>query len=244
MAPTAFLELVRSSAPTLRHVFVGANWRFGRHARGDLRLLARWFRSRSIAVTAVPPVRWRGRPVSSTRIRKAIAAGDLAAATAMLGRPYALSAIVVRGRGVGRQLGYPTANFQPDNAVRPPYGVYAVRALCGGRLRDGILYHGRRPTFGRGHGPVFELHLFDWQARLYGRRVEVFLISRLRGDRRFAGPRALAAQIARDVLRARRDLQTATARSVCKNALQVAGRTRIVTGKTRKERKRKQGYGA
>jgi len=231
LEPAAFLALLKRSAPTLRHVFVGANWRFGRQGRGNAALLTHWLQAHAIRVTAVPPVRWRRQPVSSTRVRAAIEAGDLAAAAAMLGRPFSILGKVTAGRRIGRRLGYPTANLAPDNEVRPPVGVYAVRALHAGRAYEGLLNYGVHPTLDPAPAPVFELHLLDAAGEFYGQPIEVFFFRRLRGERRFRSTAALTTQIRRDILRARLTLGSARSKKVWKRALQTWHPDTIVPGK-------------
>ena len=157
MAPEAFLNTLHAGMPTLREIFVGTDWRFGHRGAGDTALLEQWAARHDLQVTKVPPVRWRGQPVSSTRIRQAIAAGKLADAAVMLGRPFSLLGTVQPGRRVGRQLGYPTANLAAHNEVRPPLGVYAVRAIRRNRTYAGILNFGVHPTLDAAPAPLFEL---------------------------------------------------------------------------------------
>jgi riboflavin kinase/FMN adenylyltransferase len=163
----------------------------------------------------VPPVVWKGDVVSSTCIRRAVTAGRLDDAAAMLGRPFSILGTVVRGRAVGRRLGYPTANLDVENEVLPPPGIYAVRArlgACGRALRPGALYIGTRPTFGRPDRCHAELHVLDLNADLYGAEVEVSIVRRLRGDRSFPSADALRRQIARDVERTRTALADGAAK--------------------------------
>jgi riboflavin kinase / FMN adenylyltransferase len=233
LAPEDFLDLLRRSCPTLRHVFVGANWRFGQHGRGDTTMLKRWLQAHGIAVTAVPPVRWRRKPVSSTRVRAAIDAGDLTAAEAMLGRPFSILGTVTAGRRVGRQLGFPTANLVPENEVRPPVGVYAVRAIHAGQAYDGVLSYGFHPTVERAAEPILELHLLDAACDLYGCKLEVFFVRRLRGERLFRSRRALIAAIRRDIRKARQVLAARGQKKSWKMALQMWHPGIIVAAKER-----------
>jgi riboflavin kinase/FMN adenylyltransferase len=216
MEPEAFVRRLLGAAPTLRRVLAGGDWRFGRGGRGDIALFRRLAAERGVRVAAVPPVLWRGRPVSSTRVRGEIAAGRLACAAAMLGRPFSVLGVVTRGRTVGRTLGYPTANLAVENEALPPFGVYAVLARAGARRRllPGVLNIGVRPTFGGRGGCHVELHLLDFRADLYGAEVEVFFVRRLRRERRFASTAALREQIGRDAAAARRALRRAAAKKV------------------------------
>jgi riboflavin kinase/FMN adenylyltransferase len=127
----------------------------------------------------------------------------VAAARALLGRPYFVDARVARGDGRGRTIGVPTANLEPENEVRPARGVYAGRCrLPGGSARVAVVNLGERPTFGGGRATV-EAHLLDFDGDLYGERVRLEFHARLRDEERFAGAPALVARIREDVARAR-----------------------------------------
>jgi riboflavin kinase/FMN adenylyltransferase len=205
--PEAFVEQLCRNAPTLKRVLVGDNWRFGLRGRGDAQLLQQLGKARGFGVSVVKPVVDRGVPVSSTRIRNAVERGRLDEAAALLGRRFSILGTVIRGRRLGRTLGYPTANLAPHNEVMPLPGVYAVKALVRGQELGGVLNFGFRPTFDRGaQRPVLELHLFDFGDNLYGKTVEVTFIKRLRGERRFRSAAELSMRIAADVRAARRCL--------------------------------------
>ncbi|MBM4148238.1 MAG: riboflavin biosynthesis protein RibF [Lentisphaerae bacterium] len=202
-----FIRMLFESAPTLAGICAGRDWRFGRGAAGDVALLAESAGPRGVEVTAVTSVKDGRLPVSSTRIRECIRHGKFTDAARMLGRPYSFMGVVTRGRGVGRQLGFPTANLAPDNEALPPPGVYAAAAAVESRRCTGLLYCGNRPTFrGRGRQSI-ELHLLDFEGDLYGRRLEVFVTRRIRGERSFASAELLRAQIARDATRVRKSFQ-------------------------------------
>lgn len=212
--PERFVQSLCTAAPGLKEIFVGGNWRFGRGGAGDVHLLRRLGRTWGYRVSVVSPVRNGAEMVSSTRIRAAIAAGRLQDAAAMLGRPFSIAGRVVRGRQIGRLLGFPTANIEPHNEVRPPDGVYAVRVRLADGLHDGVLSIGPRATFRDSPpGTWMEVHLFDFSRNLYGHAIEVLLVDRLRPERRFETVDALAAQIARDARHARRVLGLAQKRS-------------------------------
>lgn len=220
MKPEEFSAYLTASSKNLRAIYAGANWRFGYRARGDIEVLRRNLDPRGIEVAAVRPVCWRGQPVSSTRVRRAIGDGRLDDAAAMLGRPFSILGAVVAGRRLGRRLGFPTANLEACNEVRPPQGVYAVMAKVGRIWRPGVLNYGRRPTVARFSRPVMELHLLDLRANLYGRVLEVFFGPLLRPERRFPSLAALAAAIETDALAARRALAVCAGKNVWKNTLQ------------------------
>ncbi len=243
LEPEEFLRQLEHCAPTLNHVFVGEDWRFGRGGRGDAVMLAAWARSRGIRLTRVPPVRSAGGAVSSTRIRQAVAHGRLSLARRLLGRPFSILGTVVRGNRIGREIGYPTANLDPHNEVRPPIGVYAVQALIDGIAREGIVNFGFHPTAAQAPAPLFELHLLDTRMELYGRHIEVFFFAYVRPERRFRSLAALARQIRRDVADARRELRAPAAQKVWNRTLQRWHPNGIVTTKKDKNKEREQGPG-
>jgi riboflavin kinase/FMN adenylyltransferase len=188
-------------------VFVGTNFRFGRGAEGDAAFLQKEGALQGYTVRAVRPVRSGSGPVSSSRIRSAVAAGRFAEVRRLLGRDYSLFGTVVRGDGRGRRLGFPTLNLLLDHELLPPPGVYAVRARSGRDEYPGVFHLGPRPTFDSSAIRA-ECHLLKApKASLYGRRFELVPVKHLRPVRRFASPEALAAQIARDVRSARLALQ-------------------------------------
>ncbi len=180
-----------------RSVSVGENFRFGAKAKGDPKMLA----SRGEFETQVVPlVEVDGEIVSSTRVRSLVAAGEVEAATRCLGAPFLLEGTVVEGDERGRTLGFPTANIVPsDDLVCPGHGVYA--AFADGQ--PAAVNVGVRPTFETGRGLLVEAFLIDFDGDLYGRTLRIAFISRLRGERRFAGVEELIAQMHRDVEAAR-----------------------------------------
>jgi riboflavin kinase/FMN adenylyltransferase len=187
-------------------VVVGVNFHFGRGRSGDAATLARLGGELGFRVRSVDPVLHDGLPISSTRIRAALAAGDVAEAEHMLGRRFFVDGTVVAGDGRGRTIGFPTANVEPSNETLPAAGVYAcLLSVAGEPARGAVANLGRRPTFGEG-AVRLEVHVLDFAHDLYGAAVRVAFASRLRDERRFAGPGDLAAQIADDVSRARQVL--------------------------------------
>ncbi len=208
--PEEFVLALRGAAPALAGVVIGPNWRFGHDAKGNAELLATFGREAGFDVVVVPALQYRGEPISSTRIRRAVAAGDVMEAAAMLGRPFSAEGMVVEGRRVGRALGCPTANIRVENEVMPPPGVYAGRLrLADGRLFPAAAYRGTRPTFdSEGNaGIVLEAHALDVELSIYGERVELDFIRHLRGDRRFEHLESLRAQITEDLRAIRAVLQ-------------------------------------
>jgi riboflavin kinase/FMN adenylyltransferase len=143
-------------------------------------------------------------PCSSTGLRAALAAGDVATARLMLGRDYQLRGRVVRGDGLGRTIGVPTANIAlPGNLLLPAYGVYAVRATIAGEVHAGVANFGVRPTIHAESGPRLEVHLLAGRHELYGQAVTVEFVARLRAEAKFEGLTELKKQIALDSAGAR-----------------------------------------
>ncbi len=176
---------------------VGEDWRFGKGRRGDVALLARMAGELGFRLAALPPVMMDGERISSTRVRQAIRDGNLAAAAAMLGRPYTVEGKVVEGRRLGRTIGFPTANLERGEEQLPPDGVWAVRAQIDGNRFDGVVNLGLRPTVG-GENRSLEVHLFDFAGDLYGRKMEVEFVEHLRAEKKFASVEELQTAIGQD----------------------------------------------
>ena len=186
----------------------GYDFHFGRDRRGTPAFLQDQGVLNGFSVTIVDASLDDAGPVSSTRVRAALQAGDLASANALLGWRFALSGTIVGGEQRGRTLGYPTANMHVDPATELAHGIYAVQYLRpDGSLHPGVASFGRRPTFDDGE-PLFETFLFDFSDDLYGETALVSLVARLRPERRFDGADALVAQMDRDA----RDARAALAR--------------------------------
>lgn len=180
---------------------VGDNWRFGCRNSGDANTLTQWANSHGISASVVTCVQYAGEDISSTRIRHVIASGDLKAAQAMLGRPYAISGVVRHGQGIAsEQLHCPTANlYEPEQAC-PPEGVYAISAeLEDGRIFPGIAYAGRAPTLRSDGQYLLEPHLFGLDEEIHGRQLTVSFLQFIRPSRKFATPAALQEQIKQDL---------------------------------------------
>ena len=145
--------------------------------------------------------------MSSTEVRKCLSAGDVVLGARLLGRAYAVEGRVVVGDRRGRGLGFPTANVRSRSPILVPDGVYAVRGNGAAQQRSGVANVGRKPTFGQGHCRTLEAHLFDFDGDLYGERLRVSFVGRLRGEMRFPSPQALVEQIHKDAERAREVLK-------------------------------------
>jgi riboflavin kinase/FMN adenylyltransferase len=196
-SPEEFIDHVLVERLRAERVSVGENFRFGRRAAGDPAMLQADGR---FETRVVPLVEVEGEVVSSSHIRGLVLAGEVELASRFLGSPFELRGEVVQGDRRGRTLGFPTANIVPDEAlVCPGHGVYAARA-------DGAcaaVSVGVRPTFGTGRAVLVEAYLIDRDVDLYGRRLAVQFIQRLRGERRFESVEALVEQMRADVSRTR-----------------------------------------
>lgn len=206
MAANEFVERVLMQRLGAREVWVGPEFRFGRSRGGDLALLQSMGATRGFSAHAIDAVMAGDERVSSSRIRAALVGGDLATAAALLGRAYAISGRVVRGRQLGRKLGYPTANLRLAGKTPALSGIYAswVHGI-GAQRRASVSSLGTRPTV-LGIVPLLEAHLFDFDDDLYGRRIEVEFVAKLRDEEKFADLGALVAQMHRDAAQARKIL--------------------------------------
>jgi len=203
LAAEEFIERVLVRALGARQVVIGEGFRFGQGRGGDVEILRRAGRARGFEVVAVPSRIADGAPVSSTRVRTAIAAGRFDEARALLGRDYRISGRVAAGLKLGRTLGFPTANLRLLRRVSPVAGVYAVRVSGAGLdRRAGVASVGTRPTVG-GTEWLLEVHVFDYAGALYGQRLDVDFIAWLREEIRFDDLDALTVRMHDDARRAR-----------------------------------------
>jgi riboflavin kinase/FMN adenylyltransferase len=181
----------------LAAVHVGRHFRFGRNREGDLEVLERIGLAKGFHVRGVPQVVLDGETVSSSAIRRSLEQGDVERARRMLGRPFALSGEVKEGAGRGRLLEFPTANLAVENEMIPSRGVYITETSVLAARHPSITNVGVRPTFGEGALAV-ETHILDFEEDVYGERMEIGFLARLREEKRFDSPSELADQIARD----------------------------------------------
>ncbi|TMF57183.1 MAG: bifunctional riboflavin kinase/FAD synthetase [Chloroflexi bacterium] len=188
-----------AGAGEVRQIFVGADFQFGHDRDGNVRTLAASGSRSGFEVVVAAPVKLEGEVVSSTRIRNALLAGDVALAARLLGRPYSVRGTVVHGAKRGRALGFPTINLAiPPERLLPRDGIYAMSVRVHDEQVTAAASLGVRPTFGGGDRTL-EAYLLDWEGDVYGDRIEAAFVKRLRDELRFASPEELSAQIARDV---------------------------------------------
>ncbi len=222
LAPADFVDRFLVRTLGVRHLVVGDDFRFGRDRAGGFADLEAGGREHGFGTEQVGSVMTGGERVSSTAIRAALASGDLAAATGMLGRSYRMVGRVGPGRQLGRELGFPTANLRLHRRQSPVHGIFAVRVhgVADGAV-DGVASVGTRPTVA-GTEPLLEVHVFDFTGDLYGRHLAVDFIARLRDEVRFEDLGALRRQMEEDAAQARRLLaaRSAAAATTGKGPLQ------------------------
>ena len=201
LSAAEFIQRVLIDTLHARYVLVGDDFRYGTGRAGDFALLTSSGPALGFEAEALPTVQRNGERVSSTAVRNVLAAGDLAHAARLLGRAYGICGRVMHGDKLGRELGYPTANVQLKRNRPPLSGIFAVRVRgIGGRDLPGVASLGVRPTMkGAGAAPVLEVHLFNFNREIYGRRVRVDFLHKLRDEAKFPDLPSLVAQIGRDV---------------------------------------------
>ena len=198
-----FVEQRLLGALRVGGVVTGEDFTFGRGRSGTVATLREWGRRQGFSAETVAPVTLDGEPVSSSRIRAALIAGNPREAARLLTRPFAIEGMVQHGDKLGRTIGYPTANLDMGHYLRPAYGIYAVRGtLDDGRVLDGAANLGIRPSFDPPK-ELLEPHFFDFAGDLYGRTLSVALIDYLRPEAKFDTLDALIAQMDGDCARAR-----------------------------------------
>jgi riboflavin kinase/FMN adenylyltransferase len=208
MSAEDFVRKVIVGRMGAREVWVGEDFRFGHRRGGDFALLQTMGPELGFTAHAVPPVIVEGERVSSSRVRTLLAEGDFAGATRLLGRPFVIDGHVERGKQLGRTLGYPTANVHLGDRVSPILGIFAVRIGIGDGPCSwpGVASLGFRPTVNEVREPLLEAHLFDFSGDLYGQRIGVEFVRKLRDEEKFDDLDALTAQMRQDEVAARQAL--------------------------------------
>lgn len=207
----AFARIALRDRLSARQVWVGPEFRFGKGRAGDIDLLRRVGTELGFEANEIEPVELEGERVSSTRIRAALQSGDFAGAARLLGRPYAIDGHVARGRQLGRELGFPTANLRFGGKTPALSGIYATWVHgVGPSPRASVSSLGTRPTVA-GIEPLLEAHLFDFDGDLYGRCIEVEFVAKLRDELKFPDLSSLTEQMHRDAAQARAILSVMSA---------------------------------
>jgi riboflavin kinase/FMN adenylyltransferase len=186
-----------------KEVYFGKGFAFGKNRGGNIDLLREMSDKLGFVADEVDEVRLRGHRISSSKIRKLLDEGKINLARRMLGRPYGVEGVIIRGLRRGHTIGFPTANLKPHNRVIPRYGVYATATLIDGVWRRSITNIGVRPTFENDAEPSIESYIFDFDGDLYGDVLRVRFLHRIRDERKFSGIEELKAQIEKDTHTAR-----------------------------------------
>ncbi len=186
-----------------KEVYLGKGFAFGRNRGGNIELLQEKSIELGFIADEVGEVQLRGRRISSSKIRKLLDSGHVNLARRMLGRPYGVEGVIIRGNRRGHTIGFPTANLKPHNRVIPRYGVYATATLIDGKWRKSMTNIGVRPTFESDAEPSIETYIFDFDGDLYGDVLRVRFLHRIRDEKKFSGLDELKAQIEKDSNRAR-----------------------------------------
>lgn len=194
-------------------IYIGSNFRFGRNAKGDYKMLRGLSRIYNYRLKVFGIIRINNQPISSTYIRRLIARGHLTNAQKLLARPVSIFGTVIKGTGLGRRLGFPTANIDPHNEVIPPPGVYTVSIFYNNKRFRGVTYIGGKPTFlrkkekgKRKKSENIEVYIFNFRKNIYGENLEVQFIKKMRDEKRFANFKPLVKQIKKDISCAKKDI--------------------------------------
>ncbi len=201
--PETFVRRVLVEWIHVAEVWVGANFLFGHDRAGNFSLLRTLGARYGFRAEKIDPVRYKEFVVSSTRIRRLISEGRIDEAGALSGRYYTIEGTVVQGQHRGRELGFPTANICPDNPLIPPNGVYATTVALDGVVYPSVTNIGTRPTFENSESMVIETHLIGEDRDLYGQRLRLGFVQRLRDEKKFDGVEMLRAQVDADRRQAR-----------------------------------------
>ena len=202
MTPREFVKKILCNLLGTKEIFVGCNYRFGKGREGTTETLKQMGEEFGFKVNEVKQIALRDEVISSTKIRQLLSAGEVEHAAELLGRPYAITGIVIRGDSRGKTLGFPTANIASKHAIVPANGVYAVKLSARDTCHDGVVNIGLRPTFDTKHLAI-EVHVFDFNEDLYGEEVTIYFIKKLRTERKFDTADALITQITKDIAEAK-----------------------------------------
>jgi riboflavin kinase/FMN adenylyltransferase len=198
--PREFYEKYIYGKIGLCDLVIGYDHLFGRDRGGDFKTLLELAKEFGFNVHRVEEIDSGGKPVSATRIRRALAQGSIEEANKLLGYEYSFDGIVIEGDKVGRAIGYPTVNlkFVKENKVMPNDGIYCVKVIHNNDVYYGMMYHGVRPTLTQGLKSALEVHIFDFDKTIYGEKLTVSFLTKLRNDRKFESKEELIEQINKD----------------------------------------------
>ncbi len=198
-----FLDKVLFPKFKPEYICIGSNFRFGKNQKGTAMMMRQTAAKKGIRLEIEKPFRLNGRNVSSSGIRSLIEAGRIEEASKYLGRPYSVLGTVIHGKGLGRRIGFPTANLDPHNEAIPPLGVYATRTIINGKTFDSVTNIGKFKD-----NRIIEAHIFNFRKNLTGKDIEVLFFKKLRPEMEFESSGTLAAQIKKDCYKARNLLRS------------------------------------
>lgn len=204
MSPEEFVVNILKNKLNIKLAVAGHDYRFGYKGEGDIPLLKEFGKKYGFKVVVIPPITCDGEIISSTSIRQSIISGNLETAYKLLGRNYSIIAEVVNGRRVGNTIGFPTANIHPEKfLVLPHNGVYITKTLLNGKLYNSMTNVGYNPTFEDVKQITVETHIMDFNQDIYGKKIEVFFLKKIRDEKKFNNVEELVNQITKDMKIAR-----------------------------------------
>jgi len=203
-----FIEKIIYKKINPKQVFVSNNFKFGNRRKGNVNLLAKFGKTYNYNLLKINPDKYEKKMISSTRIRKYIQKGKFDLANKLLTRVWSIEGRVIKGRKLGRKLGFRTCNIRIKNYVLPMAGIYAVKVMIGNKkkLTNGVAYLGSRPTF-KGKEIFLEINIFNFKGNLYKKKLKVFFLKFIRRDRKFGSSKALIKQMNKDVILAKKSLK-------------------------------------
>ena len=190
-------------------IFVSNNFKFGNKRKGNVRLLKKFSNRYDYKLLKVNPFEYQQKIISSTRIRKCLGKGSVELANKLLSRTWFIDGLVIRGKKLGRKLGYRTCNIRVSNYVLPRSGIYAVKIMIGNakNMHKGVAYLGARPTF-KGKEIFLEINIFGIKQNLYKKRLKIYFLKFIRADKKFKNSKQLITQMNKDVILAKKGLKT------------------------------------
>ena len=199
LQPEEFIEKILYKNLSLKHVFVGKDFKFGKNRKGDIDTLKNIGSKYNISVSSINLKTLNTVSISSSKIRELIKSGNIIEANKLLGRPYKISGLVIEGDKRGRSINFPTANIKLENLIMPAFGVYSVVVKgIENKIYNGIANIGRRPTV-NDRGVLLEVNIFDFNKNIYGKEISVNLLNFIRKEKKFDGIESLKTQIKNDV---------------------------------------------
>ena len=197
--PEEFIEKILFKNLSLKHVFVGKDFKFGKNRKGDIDTLKNIGTKYNIGVSSISLKTLNTVSISSSKIREHLKSGNIIEANKLLGRPYKISGLVIEGDKRGRSINFPTANIKLENLIMPAFGVYSVSVKgIENKIYNGIANIGRRPTV-NDRGVLLEVNIFDFNNNIYGKEISVNLLNFIRKEKKFDGIESLKTQIKNDV---------------------------------------------